>query len=65
MIVAGIAVCATAAEAAKPVKLDPGRAAVVQALADCRKLTEDTARLACYDKAAGDLDQAESKGRSW
>ena len=42
---------------------DPPRAAVVQALTDCRKLTDDTARLACYDKAAGALDQAETQGQ--
>ena len=40
----------------------PDRAAVVQALSDCRKLTEDAARLACYDKAAGAFEQAETKG---
>ncbi len=36
---------------------------MVQALSDCRKITEDGARLSCYDKAAGALDQAESKGQ--
>ena len=53
---------ASSAFAAKKSDLEPGRAAVVQALSDCRKITEDTARLACYDKAAGVLDQAEAKG---
>ena len=39
-----------------------GRAALVQTLADCRKLTDDGARLACYDGAAAALEQAEAKG---
>ncbi|MDP1615839.1 hypothetical protein [Phenylobacterium sp.] len=40
----------------------PGRAAVLQSLLDCRSLAEDSARLACYDQAAGVMDQAEAKG---
>ena len=39
-----------------------GRAKIVQELVDCRKLTDGTARLACYDKAAATLDVAEQKG---
>ncbi len=39
-----------------------GRAAIVQKLMDCRKLTDNTARLACYDQTAAALDQAEAKG---
>ncbi|MBW8815548.1 MAG: hypothetical protein JF588_19165 [Caulobacterales bacterium] len=39
-----------------------GRAAIVQKLTDCRKITEDAARLACYDQAAAAFDQAEAKG---
>jgi hypothetical protein len=54
---------AGAALAAQPSKIDPGRAAVVQSLSDCRKITEDASRLACYDKAASALDQAESQGQ--
>jgi hypothetical protein len=38
------------------------RAALVQKLADCRKVAADTARLACYDAAAAALDTAEQKG---
>lgn len=38
------------------------RTAVIQQLADCRKLADDSARLACFDKAAAALDQAEAKG---
>lgn len=44
-------------------KIETQRAQVVQAVADCRKLTADAARLACYDKAAAELDVAESKGQ--
>lgn len=39
-----------------------GRAALVQTLSDCRKVADDTARLACYDSAAAALEQAEAKG---
>lgn len=38
------------------------RARLVQDLADCRKITEDAARLACYDRTATSLEQAEAKG---
>jgi hypothetical protein len=40
----------------------PERAKEMQQLAECAKLTDTTARLACYDKAAHALDQAEAKG---
>lgn len=40
----------------------PARAAQLQQLLDCRKLTDPTQRLACFDQAAGALDQAEAKG---
>lgn len=39
-----------------------GRAALVQKLADCRKVADDSARLACFDAAATALEQAEAKG---
>lgn len=39
-----------------------GRAALVQKLTDCRKVADDSARLACFDAAAGALEQAEAKG---
>lgn len=41
----------------------PKRAAALQSVADCRKVSNDTARLACYDKAAASLDEAEAKGQ--
>ncbi len=40
----------------------PARAAQLQQLLDCRKLSDPTQRLACFDQAAGVLDQAEAKG---
>ena len=40
----------------------PGRAAILQSLLDCRGLGDDAARLACFDQAAGAMDQAEAKG---
>ena len=58
-----LAVSVSAAEAAKPANMDAGRASLMQALSDCRKVADDTARLACFDKSAGALDQAESQGQ--
>lgn len=55
------AVVGVASSGAQP-KAEGGRAAIVQKLVDCRKLTEDGARLACYDQATAALDQAEAKG---
>jgi hypothetical protein len=58
----GLAACfllaAGAARAAEP----PRRADVLQRLLDCRKVGGDAARLACFDAAAGAMDQAEAKG---
>lgn len=48
--------------AAPPPAQTPERAKEVQELAECAKLTDSAARLACYDKAAHALDQAEAKG---
>lgn len=53
------AVAATSA-AAQP--RGEGRAKIVQELADCRKIADGAARLACYDKTAETLEQAEAKG---
>ncbi|WP_411287802.1 hypothetical protein [Phenylobacterium sp.] len=38
------------------------RAAALQKLTDCRRLSDGAARLACYDEAAAGIDQAEAKG---
>jgi hypothetical protein len=40
----------------------PVRAPAVQAVIDCRKIEDGTARLACFDAAVANLDQAEAKG---
>ncbi len=58
IIVAALSGPVWAAKAPTPAE----RAAVVQAISDCRKVAEDAARLACYDKAAGAFEQAETKG---
>ncbi len=39
------------------------RAAVLQAVVDCRQVTEADKRLACFDAAAAKLDQAEATGQ--
>jgi hypothetical protein len=60
------AILLVAAVAAPPVLAAdppaPARAAQLQQLLDCRKLADPTQRLACFDSAAGALDQAEAKG---
>ena len=56
-----VALCAPPLAAA-PVPSAERRAEVFQQLVDCRKVADNTERLACYDKAAGALDQAEAKG---
>lgn len=48
---------------AAPPTVEPGRAAVVQALSDCRRIADRDARLACYDKAADALDLAQDQGQ--
>jgi hypothetical protein len=63
---AGVLIAALSAAAqpaaAAPAPTSQERAAELQRLIDCRKLTDPTQRLACYDQAAGALDQAEAKG---
>jgi hypothetical protein len=56
-----IALSCAPAQAASGLKT-PGRAELVKALSDCRAITDPTERLACYDKAAAALDQAQAKG---
>lgn len=38
------------------------RAPILQAVFDCKRLTDAQLRLACYDRAAGALDAAEGQG---
>ena len=58
----GVVLAGAIAAAAGAQPKAEGRAAIVQKLVDCRKLTDATARLACYDEATAALDQAEAKG---
>ena len=50
-----------AAPPPQPVRTE-GRAQELQKLLDCRKLTDNAQRLACFDAAAAAMDQAEAKG---
>ena len=52
----------TAAFAAEKVSAQK-RAQVLQAVVDCRAMTDANARLACYDAAAARLDEAEASGQ--
>jgi hypothetical protein len=60
MVLAALAVALGGAAVAQP--KGESRAAVVQKLVDCRKITDDAQRLACYDQATAAFDQAEAKG---
>lgn len=55
-----VAPCTAAWAAAAP--KPPGRAELVKALSECRAVTDPTERLACFDKAAAALDEAQTKG---
>ena len=62
LAVAALAAAPLAAQS-PPAGLAAGsRAQVLQSLSDCRKLSDNAARLACYDTAAAGLEQAEAKG---
>ncbi len=60
----GVAVFLVAAclAPALPAHAQEPRTALVQKLADCRKVSDGAQRLACYDAAAAALDIAEQKG---
>jgi hypothetical protein len=55
---------AMAAQAAPqpPASLKDRRAGALEALSACRAVTDPAVRLACYDSAAGRLDEAEKTG---
>ena len=55
-----LAALATTTAVAQP--KGEARSAMLQKLVDCRKVTDEAARLACYDQATAALDQAEAKG---
>ena len=52
----------TAGAAAPTAPLPAERVKVLQAVVDCRKLTADAERLACFDRATAVLDEAEKPG---
>jgi hypothetical protein len=56
----GAMVLAPAAMAAAPAKVD--QAPAVQAVLQCRKLTDGPQRLACFDAATARMDEAQAKG---
>jgi hypothetical protein len=64
-LVAGLAalMCAAPLMAAPPPQPKAeGRAQELQKLLDCRKISDNTQRLACFDAASQAFDQAEAKG---
>ena len=65
MLATGVLIAALSAAAplsAAPAAGDQERAKELQQLIDCRKLTDNAARLACFDQTSAVLDQAEAKG---
>jgi len=59
-VVVGVVALGASSAGAQP--KGEARSAMLQKLVDCRKLTDEQARLACYDQATVALDQAEAKG---
>ncbi|HEY8003335.1 MAG TPA: hypothetical protein VIE16_03855 [Phenylobacterium sp.] len=59
---AGAAMAAAALAAPPPEIRSEGRAKMLQQLIDCRKIADNSQRLACFDQAAAAMDQAEAKG---
>lgn len=53
---------APALAAAKDKGQEKARAAAFQSVLDCRGVTDNAQRLACYDTAAGRMGEAEAKG---
>lgn len=61
--IGGALMVATVCGAAATAQPKPeARSPMLQKLVDCRKVTDEAARLACYDAATVALDQAEAKG---
>lgn len=61
LALAGLALSAPAFARA-PAADTAGRAAALKTLSDCRAITDDTARLACYDAASAAIEHAETSG---
>lgn len=62
LIACGVAALSATAGAAAP-KSAAERAKVLQQVVDCRKITDSGERLACYDRTAQALDDAEKTGQ--
>jgi hypothetical protein len=62
LIAAAMLLLAVSPAHAAPTKSASVRAQVLQGVVDCRKLTADAERLACYDRTTAVLDEAEKKG---
>lgn len=60
---AGLLLASLALPAVAKPNLNASRTAVAQAISDCRKVAESTARLDCYDKAADAFEQAQAAGQ--
>jgi len=60
LMAAALVLAASAGAQAAP--NEAGRAQVLQAVIDCRALTDTSARLSCYDAATARLNEAEAKG---
>lgn len=61
LALAGLAVSGTAQAQNRPAGTTD-RAQSLKQLSDCRGITDDSARLACYDAAAATIDRAETTG---
>lgn len=59
---AGIFVAAALAAPAALAQAADEQPAALKSLVDCRRITDNQARLACYDAAVGAIDQAAAKG---
>jgi hypothetical protein len=61
LFLVAVAAMGTSAARGAP-RAKPGRAASVQSVLDCRAITDDAKRLACFDAAVGAMVEAETKG---
>lgn len=62
VVFVALALAAPAAAKDKNADAPKGKAAAFQAVLDCRGVADSAARLACYDAAAGRMNEAETKG---
>jgi len=63
LILAALALGAATSPAAAAAKSAAERAKVLQQVVDCRKIADSADRLACYDRSAQALDDAEKSGQ--